>query len=521
MKRVGGTPQPANVASSSPNQKLGLLDSFSDQVDTLGLSFYEEAPPVELSLSEFQEHACARLKVLHAVDRHCGYEMPLSLIKEKASTAIDKELLDNKLMLKFSPMTQKFAEDRIAFLHRDTISHFIMRLAFCKTRDSREWLMRQEQRLFAHRFESLPQRAKERFVAESGLDVKKFEPVPGGLELKDLLQVTPGARIWAGGGPPQYNENFYELAFNEVHPSLIARRLCVIDGGRAYVPSSALMLIVAGRFKEKLSAALDVACRGLPRALSDPQVGRFLKLLQDNGMQLLVAKASPDRGEPEEKLSLANFEMQLPRSLPPCMRVLVQYQRETRKHLKHAGRLQLRPFLKDAGFTYEDSHKFWRQELTRDPAIDGISYEKNYTYDIDHAYKKKGGHQGQNPFGCAKIISMPNLGVGQMHGCPFRHLEMRNLKQMLYTWKVPEDSITKIEKLVTHGKHFQLACVEYFQAMHPGAGEEGVGNHPNMFFNASGQYHTARKKKEEEAATAGGNTAASAAESQDKDIVKT
>merc|ERR1719421_1130173 len=126
--------------------------------------------------------------------------------------------------------------------------------------------------------------------------------------------------------------------------------------------------------------------------------------------------------------------------------MLVQYQRESRKHLKHLGRLQLRPFLKDAGFTYD----------------------KNYAYDIDHAYKKKGGHQGQNPFGCAKIINFPNITGAQIHGCPFRHLEMRNLKQMLYTWRIPEDNINKIEKLVTHGKHFQLACVEYFKATHPG-----------------------------------------------------
>jgi len=401
-------------------------------------------------------------------------------------------------------MTQKFAEDRQSFLSRDTISHFIMRLAFCKTRDSREWLMRQEQRLFALRFDGLHQLAKERFLAESGLKVKKFEPKEGGMNLRDLQMVTAGSKIWGpSGGQPAYDDNFYELSFADVHPSLIARRAVVIEKGRAYVPSSALMLIVAGRFKEKLSAALGVACKGLPRAMNDPQVGRFLKLLQDNGMQLLVSKqAALNPGEPEEKLSLATFEEVMPRSLPPCMRALVQYQRETRKHLKHAGRLQLRPFLKDAGFTYEESHKFWRQELTRDPAVDGISYEKNYAYDIDHAYKKKGGHQGQNPFGCAKLINFPNPTGVQLHGCPFRHLEMRNLKQMLYTWKVPEEAINKIEKLVTHGKHFQLACVEYFEAIHPGARGDGVGNHPNMFFNESCKFH---KKKSEEAAAAGGS----------------
>jgi DNA primase large subunit len=504
MRRVGGNSQQAVANNSSPNQKAGLLDSFTDNEDTLGLSFYDEAPQVELSLSDFQEHACARLKVLHAVDRHCGYDFVLAGIGEKRM-GIEKELADNKLLLKFTANTQRYTEERTAFLRRDTISHFIMRLAFCKTRDSRDWLMKQEQRLFALRFESLQQKAKERFIADSGLQVKKFENGSGGLTVSELGYVTAGAKIWGNSSSgPTYETNFYELAFHDVHPSLIARRAVVIEGGRAYVPSSALTLIIAGRFKEKLSAALDVACRGLPRALSDPQVGRFLKLLQDNGMQLLVGKASSSPGDPEEKLSLATFEEVFPRSLPPCMRALVQYQRETKKHLKHAGRLQLRPFLKDAGFTYEESHEFWRRELSRDPTVDGIAYEKNYAYDIDHAYKKKGGHQGQNPFGCAKLINFPNPAPGQLHGCPFRHLEMRNLKQMLYTWKIPEDRISKIEKLVTNGKHFQIACIEYFEAMHPGSTGDGVGNHPNTFFNESSKYHIARKKKEEEAAAARG-----------------
>merc|ERR1719235_2369206 len=104
-------------------------------------------------------------------------------------------------------------------------------------------------------------------------------------------------------------------------------------------------------------------------ALADPRIGGFLRLLQDHGLQLLVAPKN-NREDPGEALTLANFEELLVRSFPPCMRRLVERQREERKHLKHAGRLQLRPFLKEAGFGYEDSMKWWRQELVRDREID-------------------------------------------------------------------------------------------------------------------------------------------------------
>ena len=64
-----------------------------------------------------------------------------------------------------------------------------------------------------------------------------------------------------------------------------------------------------------------------------------------------------------EKLCMGNFEELLTRSFPPCMRRLVEKQREGNKHLKHAGRLQLRPFLKACGFSFEESCQWWKKDL--------------------------------------------------------------------------------------------------------------------------------------------------------------
>merc|ERR1712070_1307068 len=142
---------------------------------------------------------------------------------------------------------------------------------------------------------------------------------------------------------------------------------------------------------------LDVAFNGLPAALADPRVGGFLRMLQDHGMQMLVVPKVAVSEDAGEKLTLENFEELLVRSFPPCMRRVVERQREAKKHLKHAGRLQLRPFLKECGFTFEDSMTWWRQELTRDPTVD---FDKNYTYDVEHTYGMKGHHQGGHCFGC-------------------------------------------------------------------------------------------------------------------------
>lgn len=41
----------------------------------------------------------------------------------------------------------------------------------------------------------------------------------------------------------------------------------------------------------------------------------------------------------------------------------------------------------------------------------------------------------------------------------------------------------------------QVACLRLFEAVHPGAVADNVGNHPNGFFNSSFEYNKAIEKK--------------------------
>lgn len=491
---------PVRKEERTLSQGLGSRTGARYSGDNLGLTFYkaEDAPSAEVSTREFEELCCERLKLLHALDRMLGYDIPLNRISEHRSRLVPA-MQEAKLVLNYPlPATvDSFPAAKAEFCRKDAISHFALRLAFCKTHDAKEWFLRQEQRLFMFRFDGLNPEAQDAFVKASGLNCKVYEPsFKSDIDLEKLQKSTPGAKIWKeGGAPPAFDKVFYELPFHEVHPSLIAKRQVIVKKGIAYVPSSGLKLILAGRFKEHLSQGLTVAFNGLPVALGNPQVGPFLRLLQDHGLQLLIGSKSSSE-EPGEKLSLENFEDMLMRSFPPCMRRVVERQRDTKKHLKHAGRLQLRPFLKDCGFTMDESNKWWRQELTRDSEIDANSYEKNYVYDVEHAYGKRGNFQGQNAFGCPKIINFPSEAAGQCHGCPFKQLDMPGLKQMLHRWHVPQSFMTEIEKLVINGNHYQLACVEYFKSKHVGHEGDGVGNSPGDFFRESCGYHLKKIEKE-------------------------
>merc|ERR1740138_1313872 len=87
------------------------------------------------------------------------------------------ELRNSRLDL-VAPVPGKFDEYptmKADFRRRDSISHFALRLAFCKTRDGREWILRQEQRLFVLRFASLSLAAQEAFMIRSGMPCKRFD----------------------------------------------------------------------------------------------------------------------------------------------------------------------------------------------------------------------------------------------------------------------------------------------------------------------------------------------------------
>jgi len=508
MKRVSNVGVQQGGATGVQSSQARGSAGVAFGTDDLGISFYQSPPDVEVSVREFEELTRDRLKVLHVFDRAYGYETKLDSNGELKGK-VGKELSETRLSLNYPKATagDAFLDQKADFMRRDAISHYALRLAFCKTRDARDWLVMQEQRLFVHRFEALRPEAQEACLPKFGLECKKVDPLAKmrgdkGNLLDFLQQTTPGGKIWReAGGPPLPDPNFYEMHFTDVSPNLISSRRLVLQDGKAYVPSSALKVILAKKFKDALSVGLDMAFQGLPVALSDPRVGGFLQSLQDYGMQLLVGKAKP-QDDAGEKLTLGNFDELLTRSMPPCMRRIIEEQRSRKKHLKHAGRLQLRPFLKQCGFTFEESVHWWKQELCRDPEIDATSYEKNYLYDTEHAYGKKGHLQGQNAFACPKCISFPAEAAGQVHGCPFKHCDMPVLKQQLHKWRVPESTVGEIEKLINHGKHYQLACIEHFKSQHPGHSGDGLGNSPGDYFRESSSFY--KKKQEAESPSKGG-----------------
>ncbi|CAK0796807.1 unnamed protein product, partial [Prorocentrum cordatum] len=118
-----------------------------------------------------------RLRVLHVLDRACGYDTRLEGVAELKGK-VGRELSETRLSLNYPKASagDAFSEQKADFVRRDAISHYALRIAFCKTRDARDWLVMQEQRLFVHRFEALRPEAQEACLSKFGLECRKVDP---------------------------------------------------------------------------------------------------------------------------------------------------------------------------------------------------------------------------------------------------------------------------------------------------------------------------------------------------------
>jgi len=460
----------------SPHKRTSI--AVEEGKEHHGLSLYDTPPDGEVTTEDLVQLATGRLTVLQLLDR---FDQPAPKYVSEGRILVDPvrdAMQKHGLLPEFAPSLSE-AEYR----RRDAISHFILRLALCKTRDLREWFVKQEHKLFYIRMEVLRPEVREPFLAELQKSGYMTCTPAGREESEDVATRTP----YCVPG-----EAFFKIPFTEVPPNMLSRRQVVLKAGKAFVPRRQLSQIVVNKFRDSLREKLSVAFNGLPKVLRDNRMGELLTRL--SMLNNVVGPSYSAKDSLVERMCPENFDMLLTRSVPPCMRMMVDYQREGRTHLKHQGRLALRPFLRVAGMEFQESMRWWRAELGKCKGINGEVFEKNYKYDIEHTYAGKGHMKLQNPYSCSGMLNLPAPSAGQCHGCPFKVLDQPNLRKLMMKWKIPAPAVEAMIGRV-QGNHHQLACVEYFKATHPGHDGDGVGNHPNQFFNQSCQHYKDQAEK--------------------------
>jgi DNA primase large subunit len=150
------------------------------------------------------------------------------------------------------PINSKtYIEDR----KRDLISHYVLRMAYCKTEELRRWLLANESQLFAIRLGNTKASDVDKFLLNNGI---KYSPITKAEKLRLIPQLMASDGNISSA---QFEAlDFYKVPFTEVS-NLVSRRKVFLANGFAYVSRDKVSSIVLERFRASLSKSLTVACQ--------------------------------------------------------------------------------------------------------------------------------------------------------------------------------------------------------------------------------------------------------------------
>jgi len=376
-------------------------------------------------------------------------------------------------------------------LRKDHVSHYVLRLAYCRTEDLRRWLLAHECALFKFRLSQLGSRQLVTFMKQQGMT---YAPISDAefAAVKDavltVLKVThlKECHEMAAAGA----SSFYSVPFEAV-PDLVRGRRVYLRAGRAYVHVRSLTSLLVGEFRSSLSKALAVTQRKWAARFAAEEADRLAPLVESLATRYLGDEFGGGRGgDGGAGVSLAELDLVAAQSFPLCMRNLYGHLRDAH-HLRHGGRMQLGLFLKGIGLSLEDALTFWRAEFCQ--KVTGEQFDKQYAYGIRHNYGREGKRADYTPYSCLKII-MSTPGAGEHHGCPYRTFSEENLRAALRGMKLVPAAVADVLDKV-RGKHHQLACGVAFAASHGGCECDAGVQHPNGYFDASRAVFAAQRKE--------------------------
>ncbi|CAI9727328.1 DNA primase large subunit [Octopus vulgaris] len=420
--------------------------------DDAKLSIYNVSPNDDISLQEFEDFAIERVKILKIVES-------LGLQYVKLNEDYNREL---RAKLKTTKIWKEIRKTG----RFDHVSHFILRLAYCRSEELRRWFLQQELDLFRYRFSNLTTEEKREFARDNKIGYEEISEQEKDQLMPKLLKCGRGT----------VNSDYYKVCFTDVL-DLVRSRKVYLQRGYAYVQFHDLISLISNHFREHLSKGLAVTCRSLPHLEEDD---RLLPLLNN----LSRAYLGEDFSGQKNNAGAVTIDMLDPlsrKSFPPCMQQLHQSLRQNH-HLRYGGRLQYGLFLKGIGLLLEDALRFWGAELSQSVGID--KFQKAYAYNIRYNYGKEGKRANFTPYSCAKIILSNHPANGDYHGCVFRHTDPALLRQKFQGQGMAAENVAKIVNYVTEG-HYQLACMKHFEITQ-GVKECSFGlQHPNQYFEES------------------------------------
>ena len=232
------------------------------------LSMYSVPPTEKLSVTEFEEFAYDRLRLLNVID----------MARAKGLKGPDLEKAIRKGRDDCMPNTA-------VGQRKDRFSHFILRLAYCRSEDLRRWFLQNEVELFKWRFVNNPPDDMNLWLKGHSMNYEAISKDEAAT-LREPLLAAFMARPHPKESDPMSlfeRQEHYKVGFEQVL-DLVRQRRVYLEGGFAYVPASDLVSIVANQVRMHLSKQLSSMARAWP-ALREEESERLSGFLESLATQ--------------------------------------------------------------------------------------------------------------------------------------------------------------------------------------------------------------------------------------------
>lgn len=425
-----------------------------------------QAPFGKIDFDEFATVSLDRFSVLQLFENIGSRHMKGS---EKYLTKLDEELRKVGFIKSILCSTKDSVEE--ADINKDILSHFILRLAFCKTDELKRWFIQHEVDLFRYKLSRVSNDAVliERFLRDNNMVYSPISESEKNEIREQLIEMGQTSATQLS------HTSFYKIHFLEVLELVKSRRVFV-KGGYAYLTIGEFGSVLTHLFRAHLSKHLTTLGRHIGEIEQDERIADLLKILRERD----VGGDKYDATQAKDHLTVECLDLLVTKAMPLCMRHLHESLR-TEHHLKHYGRLQYLLFLKGAGLPLEENLRLFRTEFSQSRGVE--KFEKEYAYNIRHSYGQEGKRVSYTPYSCLKIITSQQPTNSDRHGCPFKHFERQFLKQKLKSYGRTDTETSQIMEQSDSG-NYQIACQRYFEMSHK-TEEFVVINHPNSYFEQS------------------------------------
>jgi DNA primase large subunit len=121
-----------------------------------------------------------------------------------------------------TPQTNVNAETAFDERRKDHVSHFILRLAYCRSEDLRRWFLTHECELFRHRFDAEDGDSVTEFLRLNGLN---YTPISQSMKEERLNKLASVG--FANNAEKVMHTDYFKVDFEEAGELIKSRRVCV------------------------------------------------------------------------------------------------------------------------------------------------------------------------------------------------------------------------------------------------------------------------------------------------------